>query len=114
MFSVGDICSCGDSGDYRGHPGRCDSYVLCLAADNIMYPWGRACPDGQCRNSLTGVCSTGCSDAVCNEGVPAGKLDVLCPVHTVFRSINRTSVENITQMHKKGKHSPLIFMKKTQ
>lgn len=77
FFSVGDICSCGDSGDYRGHPGRCDSHVVCLAADNIMYPYGLACPDGQCRNSLTGICSTDCSDAVCNEGVPAGKLYII-------------------------------------
>ncbi|CAC5391886.1 unnamed protein product [Mytilus coruscus] len=66
-----DICSCGDPGIYRGHPGRCDVQVLCISADMKMYPWGRACLDGQCRNSLTGTCSTDCSDAVCNEDVPA-------------------------------------------
>lgn len=74
---------CGDIGSFRGHPGRCDSYVLCLAADMLMYPWGRACEKGLCRNSLTGICSTDCSDDVCNKGVPAGKLDVM------YRNMNR-------------------------
>ncbi|CAC5391890.1 unnamed protein product [Mytilus coruscus] len=66
-----EICACGDAGSYRGHPGRCDVQVLCLTADMVMYPWGFACLEGQCRNSLTGTCSTDCSDAVCNEDVPA-------------------------------------------
>lgn len=80
-FSVGDLCSCGEAGVYRGHPGRCDVHVLCISADMIMYPWGRACVKGQCRNSVTGTCSTNCSDAVCNEDVPAGKFDALYPNH---------------------------------
>ncbi|CAC5391889.1 unnamed protein product [Mytilus coruscus] len=77
-----DICSCGETGSYRGHPGRCDSYVLCLAADMIIYPWSRVCIDGHCRNSLTGTCSLKCSDAVCNEDVPVDFCTTPAPLTT--------------------------------
>ncbi|XP_071163004.1 uncharacterized protein [Mytilus edulis] len=65
-----DICACGDAGSYRGHPGSCHVQILCLAAGTIMYPWGRACLENQCRNSLSGLCSSDCSDSACNQDVP--------------------------------------------
>lgn len=39
-----------------------------------MYPLGVACPDGECRNSITGKCTADCSESICNEDVPAGML----------------------------------------
>jgi hypothetical protein len=65
------------SGIRRGHPGRCDHYVECV---NMTVPVGKACPDGQCRRSMTGICTNDCSENVCNETVPEGN----CVVNIEF------------------------------
>lgn len=72
---LGDICACGSSGSYRGHPGRCDSKVLCLEDKGIMFPRGIACSNGECRYSITGECSSNCSAEVCQQEVPIGMLN---------------------------------------
>ncbi|CAG2256278.1 TRPM2 [Mytilus edulis] len=71
-YLTGDICACGSSGSYRGHPGRCDSKVLCLEDKGRMFPRGIACSNGECRNSITGQCSSNCSAEVCQQEVPIG------------------------------------------
>ncbi|XP_052105741.1 uncharacterized protein LOC127738495 [Mytilus californianus] len=67
-----NICSCGKHLDSIGHPQSCYAYVLCIEIDGTVYPFGIACPLEQCRNSITGECSTNCSQAVCSETVPSG------------------------------------------
>ncbi|XP_052105717.1 mucin-22-like isoform X3 [Mytilus californianus] len=66
-----NICSCGVSDSYRGHPSNCKVQVYCVEDKGVMYARGIACTSNQCRNSITGVCDTDCSDTVCNETVPS-------------------------------------------
>lgn len=68
----GDICNCGKHSDTIGHPQSCYAYVLCEEIQGIIYPYGISCPSGECRNSITGMCSANCSKAVCDETVPSG------------------------------------------
>ncbi|VDI11699.1 Hypothetical predicted protein [Mytilus galloprovincialis] len=67
-----DICNCGKHSDTIGHPQSCYAYVLCEKIQGIIYPYGISCPSGECRNSITGICSANCSQAVCDETVPSG------------------------------------------
>ncbi|XP_052105740.1 uncharacterized protein LOC127738494 [Mytilus californianus] len=67
-----DICSCGQHFDTIGHPQRCYAFVRCENIDDTVYPSGISCPSEKCRNSITGECSTNCSQAVCGETVPSG------------------------------------------
>lgn len=68
----GNICSCGNNLNSIGHPQSCYAYVLCSEIEGTVYPFGISCPLEQCRNSITGVCSSNCSQAVCSETVPSG------------------------------------------
>jgi hypothetical protein len=73
FFITGNICSCAVDKSTRGHPGRCDARVVCVDIEGVMYPYGQLCASGQCRNSITGVCTTNCSDIICKEEVPSGR-----------------------------------------
>ena len=90
-----DICKCNTivSGIRRGHPGRCNHYVECV---NMTVPVGKACPDGQCRRSMTGICTNDCSENVCNETVPEGN----CVVNIEFvRCCPNITDRIISSMH---------------
>lgn len=74
FYISGNICLCAMHGNLRGHPGRCDAYVVCVNHSGIMYPFGRLCIEAdRCRNSITGVCTTDCSNITCTEEVPSGR-----------------------------------------
>ncbi|CAG2215459.1 unnamed protein product [Mytilus edulis] len=62
------------------HPQSCYAYVLCEEIQGIIYPYGISCPSGECRNSITGICSANCSQAVCGETVPSGFCTTSAPM----------------------------------
>lgn len=80
-----------------------------------MYPWGRACLENQCRNSLSGLCSSDCSDSACNQDVPVGKLNVLYPDHKYLHFVgillekcSANNSENQTPDHRKTKFHEML------
>ncbi|XP_052103565.1 uncharacterized protein LOC127737073 [Mytilus californianus] len=63
-----DICNCNTKDSAKkGHPTVCDVFVQCT---NFTVPQGLPCPSLNCRNSVTGECSTDCSVKTCSEPVP--------------------------------------------
>lgn len=77
-----NICDCGDSSSARGHPYDCNVRVTCTPGGSKMFPTGERCAPSFCRNSISGECSSNCSDAVCDEPVPPSFCEVPLPPTT--------------------------------